>query len=75
MSLLNAFQHSTKRRKLQRNKINYKHSWFLQDRIDLQRALLDVTKKAGDKGTSSQRSAYITEQEKGVWIYNSYPGK
>ena len=43
--------------------------------IDLQRDLLDVTEKAGDEGTNSQMSDYITEQEKEVWMYNSYLGK
>lgn len=43
--------------------------------IDLQRELLDVTEKAGDEGTNSQMSDYITEQEKEVWMYNSYLGK
>jgi len=43
--------------------------------IDLQRDLLDVTDKAGDEGTNSQMSDYITEQEKEVWMYNSYLGK
>ena len=43
--------------------------------IDLQRELLDITDKAGDEGTNSQMSDYITEQEKEVWMYNSYLGK
>ena len=43
--------------------------------IDLQRELLDITDKAGDEGTNSQMSDYITEQEKEVWMYNSYFGK
>jgi starvation-inducible DNA-binding protein len=43
--------------------------------IDLQRELLDMTGKAGDEGTNSQMSDYITEQEKEVWMYNSYLGK
>ena len=43
--------------------------------IDLQRDILDVTDKAGDEGTNSQMSDYITEQEKEVWMYNSYLGK
>ena len=43
--------------------------------IDLQRDLLDVTDIAGDEGTNSQMSDYITEQEKEVWMYNSYLGK
>lgn len=43
--------------------------------IDIQRELLDITEKAGDEGTNSQMSDYITEQEKEVWMYNSYLGK
>ncbi|SEH96543.1 Dps family protein [Epilithonimonas hominis] len=43
--------------------------------IDLQRELLDITEAAGDEGTNSQMSDYITEQEKEVWMYNSYLGK
>jgi starvation-inducible DNA-binding protein len=43
--------------------------------IDLQRELLDITDQAGDEGTNSQMSDYITEQEKEVWMYNSYLGK
>ena len=43
--------------------------------IDLQRELLDITEKAGDEGTNSQMSDYITEQEKEVCMYNSYLGK
>jgi starvation-inducible DNA-binding protein len=43
--------------------------------LDLQRELLDITEKAGDEGTNSQMSDYIVEQEKEVWMYNSYLGK
>ena len=43
--------------------------------IDLQRELLEITEAAGDEGTNSQMSDYITEQEKEVWMYNSYLGK
>lgn len=43
--------------------------------IDLQRDLLDFTAEAGDEGTNAQMSDYITEQEKEVWMYNSYLGK
>ncbi|PWN68252.1 DNA starvation/stationary phase protection protein [Chryseobacterium phosphatilyticum] len=43
--------------------------------LDLQRELLDITDAAGDEGTNSQMSDYITEQEKEVWMYNSYLGK
>ena len=40
--------------------------------IELQRELLDITDEAGDEGTNSLMSDYITEQEKEVWMYNSY---
>ncbi|SIQ03499.1 starvation-inducible DNA-binding protein [Chryseobacterium sp. RU37D] len=43
--------------------------------IDLQREILEITDQAGDEGTNSQMSDYITEQEKEVWMYNSYLGK
>lgn len=43
--------------------------------LDLQRELLEITDQAGDEGTNSQMSDYITEQEKEVWMYNSYLGK
>ncbi len=43
--------------------------------ISLQRELLDLSDKAGDEGTNAQISGYITEQEKEVWMYNSYLGK
>ncbi|MGU3374115.1 Dps family protein [Chryseobacterium sp. M5A1_1a] len=43
--------------------------------LDLQRELLNITDEAGDEGTNSQMSDYITEQEKEVWMYNSYLGK
>lgn len=43
--------------------------------INLQRELLNITDKAGDEGTNSQMSDYITEQEKEVWMYNAYLGK
>ncbi|MDO5615283.1 MAG: Dps family protein [Cruoricaptor ignavus] len=43
--------------------------------IDLQRELLELSDEAGDEGTNSQMSDYITEQEKEVWMYNSYLGK
>ncbi len=43
--------------------------------IELQRELLDITDEAGDEGTNSQMSDYITEQEKEVWMYSAYLGK
>lgn len=43
--------------------------------LSLQRELLNLTDEAGDEGTNSLMSDYITEQEKIVWMYNSYLGK
>lgn len=43
--------------------------------ILLQRELLDITDEAGDEGTNSLMSDYITEQEKEVWMYSAYLGK
>ena len=43
--------------------------------ILLQRELLDITDEAGDEGTNSLMSDYITEQEKEVWMYSSFLGK
>lgn len=43
--------------------------------ISIQRELLDITEEAGDEGTNSQMSDYITEQEKEIWMYNAYLGK
>jgi starvation-inducible DNA-binding protein len=43
--------------------------------IELQRELLDITDEAGDEGTNSLMSDYITEQEKEVWMYSSFLGK
>lgn len=43
--------------------------------ISLQRELLYITEEAGDEGTNSQMSDYITEQEKEIWMYNAYLGK
>lgn len=46
--------------------------------IDLQRELLDITDQAGDEGTNSQMSDYITEQEKKcgcttlIWVNNKF---
>ncbi len=40
--------------------------------IELQRELLDLSEKAGDEGTNSKMSEYITEQEKDVWMYSAY---
>lgn len=43
--------------------------------INLQREILEIAGEAGDEATNSQMGDYITEQEKEVWMYNSYLGK
>lgn len=43
--------------------------------ITLQREILELASEAGDEGTNSQMSDYITEQEKEVWMYSAYLGK
>lgn len=40
--------------------------------IEQQRELLALSDDANDEGTNSQMSDYIREQEKLVWMYNSY---
>ena len=40
--------------------------------LELQRELLDISDKAGDEGTNTLMSDYITEQEKEVWMYTAY---
>lgn len=39
-----------------------------------QRQLLDMSADANDEGTNSMMSDYIREQEKLVWMYNSFLG-
>jgi starvation-inducible DNA-binding protein len=40
-----------------------------------QRELLEISGQADDEGTNALMSDYIREQEKLVWMYNSYLGK
>lgn len=44
---------------------------FTQLVID-QRAILNMASEIGDEGTVTLMSDYITEQEKEIWMYNSY---
>lgn len=46
-----------------------------QTLLTLQRELLEMSGDAGDEGTNSLMSDYIREQEKTVWMYNSYLGQ
>lgn len=40
--------------------------------LEYQRELLELSGSANDEGTNSLMSDYITQQEKLVWMYNSY---
>ena len=56
--------------------VNVLRTFLLPSKIiELQRELLDITDEAGDEGTNSLMSDYITEQEKEVWMYSSFLGK
>lgn len=43
-----------------------------QTLLTLQRELLDMSDETNDEGTNSLMSDYIREQEKTVWMYNSF---
>lgn len=43
--------------------------------LEIERKILDLAGEAGDEGTNSQMSDYITEQEKTVWMLSAYLGK
>jgi starvation-inducible DNA-binding protein len=43
--------------------------------IKLQRELLLLSEAAGDEGTNSLMSNYISAQEKSVWMYSAFLGK
>jgi len=40
--------------------------------ISMQREILELAGDAGDEGTAALMSDYIREQEKEVWMYNSF---
>jgi starvation-inducible DNA-binding protein len=42
--------------------------------ISKERAILSIAAEAGDEGTVSQMSDYITQTEKTVWMLNAYLG-
>jgi starvation-inducible DNA-binding protein len=43
-----------------------------QKLLVLERELLELSSVAGDEGTNALMSDYIREQEKTVWMYNSF---
>ncbi|MGB0369039.1 MAG: Dps family protein [Flavobacteriales bacterium] len=46
----------------------------LKTLLEMERTILDLAGDAGDEGTNSQMSDYITEQEKTVWMLTAYLG-
>ena len=40
----------------------------------MERVILELAGNAGDEGTNSQMSDYITQQEKTVWMLTAYLG-
>ena len=47
----------------------------LKTLLVLERELLELAGEAGNEGTNSQMSDYITEQEKTVWMLSAYLGR
>ncbi len=47
----------------------------LKTLLEMERAILLLASEAGDEGTNSQMSDYITQQEKTVWMLTAYLGK
>jgi starvation-inducible DNA-binding protein len=47
----------------------------LKTLLEMERAILILASEAGDEGTNSQMSDYITQQEKTVWMLTAYLGK
>lgn len=47
----------------------------LKTLLEMERKILDLSGEAGDEGTNSQMSDYISQQEKTVWMLSAYLGK
>lgn len=47
----------------------------LKTLLEMERIILDLSGEAGDEGTNSQMSDYISQQEKTVWMLSAYLGK
>lgn len=47
----------------------------LKTLLETERKILDLSADAGDEGTNSLMSDYITQQEKVVWMLSAYLGK
>ena len=47
----------------------------LSEILKIEREILEISDKANDEGTNSMMSDFITEQEKTIWMLNSWLGK
>ncbi|MGY8940318.1 MAG: Dps family protein [Flavobacteriales bacterium] len=47
----------------------------LSELLTIEREILDLSEKANDEGTNSMMSDFIAEQEKTIWMLNSWLGK
>ena len=47
----------------------------LSELLKNERTILDLSDKADDEGTNSMMSDFIAEQEKTIWMLNSWLGK
>jgi starvation-inducible DNA-binding protein len=47
----------------------------LKTLLEIERNILELSNDAGDEGTNSLMSDYITQQEKTVWMLSAYLGK
>ena len=47
----------------------------LSELLKIEREILDLSDKADDEGTNSMMSDFIAEQEKTIWMLNSWLGK
>ena len=47
----------------------------LSELLKIEREILNLSDKANDEGTNSMMSDFIAEQEKTIWMLNSWLGK
>jgi starvation-inducible DNA-binding protein len=47
----------------------------LSELLTIEREILNLSDEAGDEGTNSMMSDFIAEQEKTIWMLNSWLGK
>lgn len=44
----------------------------LQQLLEIERRVLDLSAESGDEGTNALMSDYLREQEKSIWMFNAY---